>query len=115
MSIGSRTVVGVTILDLAGRIILGESSVELRTKIRNLVQGGNKHILLNMAEVSHMDSSGIGELVGAYATVSTQGGQLKLLNLTRKLHELLAITKLLTVFESYDSEAQALQSFRNQQ
>ena len=112
MSISSRTVDGVTILDLAGRITMGEASVELRNKIRDLVKAGEKRILLNLGEVSYMDSSGIGELVSAYASVSNQGGQLKLLNLTRKLHELLAITKLLTVFDTYEDEQQALQSYR---
>ena len=112
MSISSRTVDGVTILDLAGRITMGEASVELRNKIRDLVKAGEKRILLNLGEVSYMDSSGIGELVSAYASVSNQGGQLKLLNLTRKLHELLAITKLLSVFNTYEDEQQALQSYR---
>ena len=112
MSISSRTVDGVIVLDLAGRITMGEASVELRNKIRDLVKSGEKSILLNLGEVSYMDSSGIGELVSAYASVSSQGGQLKLLNLTRKLHELLAITKLLTVFDTYENEKEALQSYR---
>ena len=112
MSISSRTVDGVTILDLTGRITMGEVSVELRNKIRDLVKSGQKNILLNLGEVSYMDSSGIGELVSAYATVSGQGGRFTLLNLTRKLHELLAITKLLTVFDTYENEEQALQSYR---
>jgi anti-sigma B factor antagonist len=102
---------GVAILDVSGRITLGEAGVELRNKIRETVQSGQKSILLNLGEVSYMDSSGIGELVSAYASVSNQGGRLKLLNLTKKLHELLAITKLLTVFETFEDESHALQSF----
>ena len=112
MNIGTRTVDTVTILDISGKITIGESSVELRNKIRDLVKSGQKNILLNMGDVSYMDSSGIGELVSAYTNVTNSGGKLKLLNLTKKLHELLAITKLLTVFESYENEQQALQSFR---
>ncbi|MBI4457199.1 MAG: STAS domain-containing protein [Acidobacteria bacterium] len=112
MSIGTRTADSVTILDLSGKITLGESSVELRNRIRELVKSGHKNILLNLGSVSHMDSSGIGELVSAYTSVTNNGGQLKLLNLTKKLHELLAITKLLTVFECYENESQALQAFR---
>lgn len=112
MNIGTRSVDNVTILDLSGKITIGESSVELRNKIRELVKSNQKKILLNMGDVSYMDSSGIGELVSAYTNVTNQGGQLKLLNLTKKLHELLAITKLLTVFESFENEHQALQSFR---
>jgi len=112
MNITTRSTDGVTVLDLSGKITIGESSVDLRNKIRELVKSGQKNILLNMGDVSYMDSSGIGELVSAYTNVTNQGGQLKLLNLTKKLHELLAITKLLTVFESFENEAQALQSFR---
>lgn len=112
MNIATRSVNNVSILDLGGKITIGESCVELRNRIRELLKSGSKNILLNLGEVSYMDSSGIGELVSAYTSVTNQGGQLKLLNLTKKLHELLAITKLLTVFESYENENQALQSFR---
>ena len=112
MSFAARTAYDVTILDLSGKITIGDTCAELRRAIRDLLKSGQKNILLNMGEVSYMDSSGIGELVSAYSTVSTQGGQLKLLNLTKRLEEVLAITKLLTVFECYADEGRAVQSFR---
>lgn len=111
MRIETRTVGDVTILDLHGKITIGESSIELRQHVRDLLQAGRKKILLNLGDVSYVDSSGIGELVSAYTTVTNAGGQLKLLNLTKKLRELLAITKLLTVFETFDDEAKAVASF----
>jgi len=111
MTIDTRTANGVTILDIHGKITIGEGSAEIRNKVRDLLQAGRKQILLNMGDVSYVDSSGIGELVSSFTTVTNQGGDLKLLNLTKKLRELLAITKLLTVFDSYDDEAKALASF----
>ena len=111
MTIDTRTANGVTILDIRGKITIGEGSAEIRKKVRDLLQAGRKQILLNMGEVSYVDSSGIGELVSSYTTVTNQGGDLKLLSLTKKLQELLAITKLLTVFECYNDEAEALASF----
>lgn len=111
MRIDARTAHGVTILDLHGKITIGEGNVEIRNKVRDLLESGNKNILLNLGDVSYVDSSGIGELVSCYTRVSNQGGQLKLLNLTKKLQELLAITKLLTVFDTYTDEAKALASF----
>lgn len=111
MRIDTRTVDGVTVLDVHGKITIGEGSVELRNKIRELLQAGTKKILLNMADVSYVDSSGIGELVSSYTTVSNGGGHLKLLSLTKKLRELLAITKLLTVFECHEDEQAAIKSF----
>ena len=111
MTIDTRTENGVTILDIHGKITIGEGSAEIRNKVRDLLQAGRKHILLNLGDVSYVDSSGIGELVSSYTTVTNQGGDLKLLNLTKKLRELLAITKLLTVFESHDDEAEAIASF----
>ena len=108
-----RNADGVAILDIGGKLSLNDgSSLQLREKIRGLVQSGHKKILLDLSDVSSIDSSGIGELVAAYASVANQGGSLKLLGLTRKVHELLSITKLLTVFESFDNEAQALRSFK---
>lgn len=112
MTIDTRTSNGVTILDIHGKITIGEGSAEIRNKVRDLLQAGRKHILLNLGDVSYVDSSGIGELVSSYTTVTNQGGDLKLLNLTRKLRELLAITKLLTVFDSYDDEKEAIESFQ---
>ena len=101
----------VTILDLSGEVRIGDSSVALRESVRNLADQGKKKLLLNLAGVKYIDSSGIGELIANYTTMSRQGGQLKLLNLTEKVQNLLVITKLLTVFDSYDNEAEALKSF----
>ena len=112
MKTGTRHVDGVTIVDLSGRITLGEGSVILRDTVRDLVGKGNKKILLNLGEVNYIDSSGIGELVSAFTTVRNQGGELKLLNLTKKVHDLLQITKLYTVFDVNDDEAAAIKSFR---
>jgi len=101
----------VTILDLSGAVRMGEGSVDLRDAIRGLVEQGKKKILLNLGGVKNVDSSGIGELIANFTTVRREGGQLKLLNLTEKIQNLLVITKLLTVFDAYDSEADALNSF----
>ena len=111
MTIETRTSGPVTILDIHGKTTIGEGSAEVRKTVRELLQAGKKDILLNLGDVSYVDSSGIGELVSSFTTVSNQGGQLKLLNLTKKLKELLAITKLLTVFDSYENEVEALTSF----
>ncbi|WP_252263496.1 STAS domain-containing protein [Paracidobacterium acidisoli] len=111
MKVTTRQVDGVTILDLSGRITLGEGSVMLRDSVRDLLSRGQKQILLNLADVNYIDSSGIGELVSAYTTVRNQGGELKLLNLTKKVHDLLQITKLYTVFDIKDDEASAIASY----
>ncbi len=111
MKISNRQVDGVTILDLSGRITLGEGSVQLRDAVRDLLSKGSKYILLNLADVNYIDSSGIGELVSAFTTVRNQGGELKLLKLTKKVHDLLQITKLYTVFDIKDDEAEAIGSF----
>lgn len=111
MKASTRQVDGITIVDLSGRITLGEGSVVLRDTIRDLVGAGNKKILLNLGDVTYIDSSGIGELVSAFTSVRNQGGELKLLNLTKKVHDLLQITKLYTVFDIKDDEAAAIQSF----
>ena|SRR5262252_8816576 len=102
----------VIILDLSGKITIGEGSVQLREAVRKLLDEGKKKILLNLGDVAYVDSSGIGELVSSYTTTNNQGGQLKLLNLTKKIQDLLMITKLLTVFETFDSEQAALASFK---
>jgi anti-sigma B factor antagonist len=111
IKLSTRQVDGVTILDLSGRITLGEGSVQLRDAIRDLLAKGQKKILLNLADVNYIDSSGIGELVSAFTTVKNQGGELKLLNLTKKVHDLLQITKLYTVFDVQDDETTAIGSF----
>jgi anti-sigma B factor antagonist len=112
LNISERTAGDVTILDMDGKITIGEGSVALRTAIRRLLEEGKKKILLNLARVGYIDSSGIGELVSSYTAINKDGGQLKLLNLTQKLQDLLTITKLLTVFDVYDSEQEALSSFK---
>jgi anti-sigma B factor antagonist len=101
----------VTVVDLSGRITLGEGSTVLRDTVRELLGRGQKKILLNLGDVTYIDSSGIGELVSGFTTVANQGGQLKLLNLTKKVHDLLQITKLYTVFEVHNEEAAAIRSF----
>ena len=112
LTIASREVDGVTVLDLNGRITLGEGSVQLRDAIRGLIGKGQKSILLNLAEVNYIDSSGLGELVSAHTTVKNQGAGLKLLKLTKKVHDILQLTKLYTVFDIYDDEATAIASFK---
>src|SRR5437870_13668264 len=111
MKTSTRQVNGVTVVDRSGRITLCEGSVVLRDTVRELLSKGNKKILLNLGEVNYIDSSGIGELVSAFTTVRNQGGDLKLLNLTKKVHDLLQITKLYTVFDVKDDEAKAVKSF----
>jgi anti-sigma B factor antagonist len=106
-----RQVDGVNIVDCSGRITLGEGSIVLRDIVKDLLGKGNKKILLNLGDVNYIDSSGIGELVSAFTTVKNQGGELKLLNLTKKVHDLLQITKLYTVFEVHNEEAAAVKSF----
>jgi anti-sigma B factor antagonist len=112
LDVSERQAGDVTILDLSGDVRIGDSSVALRDSIRNLADSGKKKVLLNLAGVKYVDSTGIGELIANYTTVTRQGGQLKLLNLTDKIQNLLVITKLLTVFDSYDNEAEALKSFQ---
>jgi anti-sigma B factor antagonist len=111
MKASTRQVDGVTIVDLSGRITLGEGSVVLRDTVRDLLGKNQKKILLNLGDVSYIDSSGIGELVSAYTTVRNQGGDLRLLKLTKKVHDLLQITKLYTVFDVKDDEVSAVKSF----
>jgi len=111
MKLSTRQVGDVTVIDAAGRITLGEGTSTLRDAIRDAVGAGHKKVLLNLGEVNYIDSSGIGELVSAFTTVTNQGGQLKLLNLSKRIQDLLQITKLYTVFEVHDDEAAAIRSF----
>jgi anti-sigma B factor antagonist len=111
MKATNRIVEGVAVVDMSGRITLGEGSVVLRDTIRDLIGKGNKKILLNLGDVTYIDSSGIGELVSAFTAVRREGGELKLLNLTKKVHDLLQITKLYTVFDIKDDEATAIKAF----
>ena len=112
LSIKDRQAGDVTILDLSGKITIGEGSVQLREAVKRMLDEGRKKLLLNLGEVSYVDSSGIGELVSSYTTTGNQGGQLKLLNQTKKIHDLLTITKLVTVFETHDNEETAVASFK---
>ena len=112
MQIEERVVGGVTILDLSGKMTLGEGDELLREKIASLVNAGQKNLLLNLDGVPYIDRAGLGEMVRSYTTVSRQGGKLKLLNLTKRIQDLLAITKLLTVFETYETEPEAIKSFQ---
>jgi len=111
MQIDERKVGDVTILDMKGKMTLGDGDEMLRAKINAIIQAGAKKILLNLGDVPYIDSAGLGEIVRTYTTVSRQGGVLKLLNLTKRIKDLLAITKLLTVFETFDGENEAVKSF----
>ena len=111
VKLSTRQVGDVTVIDAAGRITLGEGASTFRDTIRDLAAKGNKKLLLNLSEVSYIDSSGIGELVSGFTTVTNQGGSLKLLGLTKRVKDLLQITKLYTVFDVKDDEAQAIAAF----
>ena len=111
MQIEERAIGDVMVLDLKGKVTLGEGDELLKDKVNSVVNQGHRKILLNLAEVPYLDSAGLGEVVRAYTTVSRQGGNLKLLNLTKRITDLLAITKLLTVFETFDAEGDAVKSF----
>jgi anti-sigma B factor antagonist len=111
MKIVERQVGDVTILDLHGKILIGEGDDALRDAVNKLVDSGKTKLLLNLAEVPYVDSAGLGEIVRCYTTVSKKGGKLKLLHLTKKIQDLLSITKLLTVFETFENEAEAVKSF----
>jgi anti-sigma B factor antagonist len=111
MKITERLVGDVVLLDLQGKILIGEGDDQLREAVTKLADSGKTKILLNLAEVPYVDSAGLGEIVRCYTTVSRKGGKLKLLHLTKKIQDLLAITKLLTVFETYENEEEAIKSF----
>jgi anti-sigma B factor antagonist len=112
LKITVRDTADTAILAMSGRITLGEGLGDLRDSIREALAGNRKRIVLNLAEVSYIDSSGLGQLIGSYATVTDRGGQMKLVSLQKKVVDLMQITKLLTVFETYDTEAAALASFK---
>ena len=111
MDIGQRAIGDVVILDLKGKVTLGDGDELLREKVNGLIQQGHKKLVLNLGSVPYIDSAGLGEIVRTYTTVSRQGGSMKLLNLTKRIHDLLSITKLLTVFETFDLEDDAVKSF----
>jgi anti-sigma B factor antagonist len=108
----SRRLDDVVILDISGRLTLGEGAVTLRAAVQKLLEAGDRKLVMNLADVDYVDSGGLGELITAFTTVRAHGGQLKLLNLTRRIQDLLQITKLLTVFDSFDSETEAIKSMR---
>jgi anti-sigma B factor antagonist len=108
----SREIAGVTLMDLVGRITLGEGSTLLRDLIREKLSSGHRKIVMNMAGINYLDSTGLGELVSAYRLVKSEGGELKLMNLNKKVSDLLQITRLYTVFDIHNDEAQAIASFR---
>ena len=111
MKIDERTIGGVTVLDMKGKMLIGEGDELLREKINSLVEGGKSKILLNLANVPYVDSAGLGEIVRCYTTVSRSKGSLKLVNLTKRLHDLLSITKLLTIFDTFEHEDEAIKSY----
>ena len=111
MQIDERSAGDVTVLDLKGRMTMGEGDELLKDKVNSLILQGRKKLVLNLADVPYVDSAGLGEIVRTYTTVTKQGGSLKLANLTKRITDLLSITKLLTVFDTYDSEADAVRSF----
>src|SRR5262245_64987883 len=111
MEIDERTIGDVVVLDIKGRVQLGEGDEKLKDKVNSLLNQGRKKIILNLAQVPYIDSAGLGEIVRTFTTVSRQGGNLKLLNLTKRITDLLAITKLLTVFDTYENENDAVRSF----
>ncbi len=111
LRMGKRSVNGVTILDLSGEIVLGEESSLLRKTLRDLIAGGDRKILLNLGALTYIDTSGLGTLISAFGEMNNQKGQLKLLSLTKRVHAVMQITKLLTVFDVFDSEEEAINSF----
>lgn len=113
MEIQERALQNVVVLDLTGKLTIGEGDELLKEKINNLMQQGHRNLLLNLEGVPYVDSAGLGEIVRTYTTVSRQGGKLKLVNLTKRITDLLAITKLLTVFDTFESEAEAVSSFES--
>jgi anti-sigma B factor antagonist len=112
LEVKERQAGDVTILDMTGSVRIGEGSIAMRDAVRRLSSDGKKNVLLNLSGVNYMDSTGVGELIANYTTLRREGGQLKLLNLTDKIQNLLVITKLLTVFDTFDNEAEALSSFK---
>ena len=115
MKISERQISGITILDISGRIVLGEETALLRDTMRNVIARGDKKVLLNLGEVPYIDSSGIGELVSAFVAVRREGGDVKLVNLTKRVHHVLQIVKLGTIFEIFDTEVAAIKAFTSQE
>jgi anti-sigma B factor antagonist len=114
MDIKERVVEGVSVLDLSGKIVLGEGDGQVRERIKDLLADGQRKILLNLGDVTYIDSAGLGALISSYTTTKREGGQLKLVNLTKRIQDLLAITKLITVFDTFDEEKDAIASYATQ-
>ena len=114
MDIKERVVEGVSVLDLSGKIVLGEGDMQVRERIKDLLADGQRKILLNLGDITYIDSAGLGALISSYTTTKREGGQLKLVNLTKRIQDLLAITKLITVFDTYDDEKTAIGSYAAQ-
>jgi|SRR5215831_4310143 len=112
MDIRERAVDAVTVLDLSGKVVLGEGDVQIKERIKELLADGQGKILLNLGDVTYIDSAGLGALISSYATVKRENGQMKLVNLTKRVQDLLAITKLITVFETFDNEEEGIASFK---
>ncbi len=112
MDIKERVVEGVSVLDISGKIVLGEGDIQIKDRIKDLLADGQRNILLNLGDVSYMDSAGLGALISGYTTVKREGGHLKLVNLTKRIKDLLAITKLITVFDTYENENEAIGSYK---
>ena len=113
LQMNMRELNGVEIINLGGRLTLGDTSVSLRDEVKKKIDGGSLKILLDLGEVTYIDSAGLGELISAYTSVTNRGGELKLLNLTKRVHDLMQITKLYTVFDVFDNENEAIASFRS--
>lgn len=111
LKMSNREVSGIVIIDLSGQLTLGESSAAIRDEVRDQTNQGLRKILLNLANITYIDSAGLGELTAAYTSVKNRGGELKLLSLTKRVHDLMQITKLYTVFDVYDDEKKAIASF----
>ncbi len=111
LKMGTREVNGIIIIDLSGQVTLGEACAAIRDEVRDQTGNGFRKILLNLANVTYIDSAGLGELTAGYTSVKNRGGELKLLNLTKRVHDLMQITKLYTVFDVHDDEKQAIASF----
>ncbi|HJQ71334.1 MAG TPA: STAS domain-containing protein [Blastocatellia bacterium] len=112
MDIKERVVEGVSVLDISGKIVLGEGDIQIKDRIKDLLADGQRSILLNLGDVSYIDSAGLGALISGYTTVKREGGSLRLVNLTKRIKDLLAITKLITVFDTYENEKEAISSYK---
>jgi anti-sigma B factor antagonist len=111
MDIKEKVVDGVSVLDLSGKIVLGEGDSQVRDRVKDLLADGQRRILLDLGNINYIDSAGLGALISSYTTTKREGGQLKLVNLTKRIQDLLSITKLITVFDTYDDEKEAIASF----